>query len=142
MSPEEPLESRIEQLRAEFGNTFDEATLRRIALDERGQHMANDKKIAELKDREEVTIVVKVTKINDTRTFKKRDSGEGRVRNLSVEDETGNCRLALWDEDTELPEKAGIAVGTMLKCTNCYTKQTDYGLDISKGKKGKIELAT
>jgi replication factor A1 len=139
MLPEESLESRIAELRLEFGTLFDEETLRRMALDEEGLPMANDKKIAELKDREEVTVLVKVTRINDTRTFKKRDGGEGRVRNLAVEDETGSCRLALWDDDTELPENLGVSVGTMLKCTNCFAKQTDYGLDVSKGKKGTIE---
>lgn len=97
------------------------------------------KKIADLKDKEEVSVVVKVNKVNDTRTFNKRTGGQGRVRNIDVEDDSGTCRLTLWDDDVELPEKMAFSVGTMLSLTDCYTKQTDFGLDISKGKKGKIE---
>jgi replication factor A1 len=92
-----------------------------------------------LKDREEVSTVVKVNKINDVKSFNKRTGGQGRVRNLEVEDESGNCRLTLWDDDVELPDSMSITVGTELTLTDCYTKQTDFGLDISKGKKGKIE---
>jgi replication factor A1 len=101
--------------------------------------MANVKKIKELKDREEVTIEVEVTKIADTKEFEKRTGGRGKVRNVSVKDETGTCRLALWDQDVDLVEGLPILVGTKLLCTDCYVKHSDFGLDLSKGKKGKIE---
>jgi len=114
--------------------------LRRMAQDEGGNNMATIKKIAEFQDREEVSAVVKVSKINDVKNFQKRTGGEGSVRNINVEDETGTCRLTLWDEDVDLPENMNIKVGTQLKLTECFTKQTEFGLDVSKGKKGKIEL--
>jgi replication factor A1 len=126
------------RLREEFGGLVDDATIRRLVLEDGVIKMAT-KKIADLKDREEVSTVVKVNKINDVRNFNKRTGGQGRVRNLEVEDESGNCRLTLWDDDVELPESMSISVGTELTLTDCYTKQTDFGLDISKGKKGKIE---
>jgi replication factor A1 len=126
------------RLREEFGGLIDDATIRRMVLGAGGFKMAT-KKIADLKDKEEVSVVVKVNKVNDTRTFNKRTGGQGRVRNIDVEDDSGTCRLTLWDDDVELPEKMAFSVGTMLSLTDCYTKQTDFGLDISKGKKGKIE---
>jgi replication factor A1 len=98
-----------------------------------------EKKIAELKDREEATIEVTVTKIMPVRQFTKKDGGEGKVRNISVNDETGSCRIALWDADAESVESLGIVEGSKLKCVNCFVKQTDYGIDISKGRKGSIE---
>jgi replication factor A1 len=98
-----------------------------------------DKKIAELKDREEVTLEVTVTKIMPVRQFTKKDGGQGKVRNVSVNDDTGSCRIALWDDDAEIIETLGIAEGTKLKCVDCFVKQTDYGVDISKGRKGLIE---
>lgn len=101
--------------------------------------MANAKSIKDLKDREEVTIEVEVTKIADTKEFEKRTGGKGRVRNLSVRDETGTCRVALWDADVDLVESMPIQVGTKLRCIECYVKHSDFGLDVSKGKKGKIE---
>jgi hypothetical protein len=126
------------RLREEFGGLIDDATIRRMVLGDGGCKMAT-KKIADLKDKEEVSVVVKVNKVNDIRNFNKRTGGQGRVRNIDVEDDSGTCRLTLWDDDVELPEKMAFSVGTILSLTDCYTKQTDFGLDISKGKKGKIE---
>jgi len=97
------------------------------------------KKVVDLKDREEVTIELEVTKISDIKEFEKRTGGRGRVRNLNARDESGTCRVALWDADVDLVDSLDIKVGTKLKCTDCYTKQTDFGTDISKGRKGKIE---
>lgn len=101
--------------------------------------MGTMKSVKDLKDREEATVEVEVTKIADTREFEKRSGGKGKVRNISVRDETGSCRLALWDADVDLVDSLPIQVGEKLRCVDCYVKHTDFGLDISKGKKGKIE---
>ncbi len=98
-----------------------------------------EKKISELKDREEVTIEVTVTKIMPVRQFTKKDGGQGKVRNVNVNDETGSCRIALWDADADMIETLDIVEGSKLKCVDCFVKQTDFGVDISKGRKGKIE---
>lgn len=137
---DEDLEDRVAELRLEFGGLLNDEVLHRMAREEGGNNMASIKKIADLGDKEEISIVVKVTRINETKTFQKRTGGEGKVRNINVEDETGTCRLTLWDEDVELPENMNIEIGTQLKLTDCYTKQTDFGLDITKGRKGQIEL--
>lgn len=97
------------------------------------------RKIADIRDREEVNVVAKVVKVNPTRTFNKRTGGQGRVRNIEIEDDSGSCRLTLWDEDVDLPESSEIQVGTQLNLVDCYSKLSDYGLDITRGKKGKIE---
>jgi len=141
MSPHESLSQRVAELRKEFGDLLDAATIERIALDERGLLMTNKKSVSELRDREEASLEVKVTKILSIREFGKRDGSTGRVRNLDVEDETGSCRLVLWDDDVDVPEKLEIKEGVGLKLVNCYVKHTDFGLDVSKGKKGKVELA-
>lgn len=137
---DEDLEARVEKLRQEYGELLNDKVLYRIALEEGESNMTSTKKIADFENREEVSAVVKVTRINDTRTFQKRTGGEGRVRNIEVEDETGTCRLTLWDDDVNLPEDMNIQIGTQLKLTDCYTKQTDFGLDVSKGRRGKIEI--
>ncbi len=123
-----------------FGGLITDDTAERLVSRAEGRTMATEKKIADLKGREEVTLVVRVNKINEPKEFKKREGGTGRVRNIGVEDESGTCRLTLWDDDVELPEGLKIQTGTKLKLSNCYTKQTEFGLDISKGKKGSIEV--
>ena len=40
---------------------------------------------------------------------------------------------------TQMIETLGITEGSKLKCTNCFVKTTDFGVDISKGRKGTIE---
>lgn len=117
---------------------MDDATIRRLVLEDRGIKMAASK-LADLKDREEISAVVRVTRINSAKTFNKKSGGQGRVRNIDIEDDSGNCRLTLWDEDVELPEQMEIEIGTQLTLTDCYAKKTDFGTDISKGRKGKIE---
>ena len=133
------LDSRVSEIKDRFGGLLDDETVDRIARSNGGKPMAEVKKIADLKDREEVSLVVKVNKVQDVKEFKKRTGGSGRVRNLGVEDESGTCRLTLWDDDVDLPEGMDIQVGTQLRLTDCYAKQSDFGLDVSKGKKGKIE---
>ena len=98
-----------------------------------------EKKISELKDREEVTLEVTVDKIMPVRQFTKKDGGQGKVRNVNVSDDSGSCRIALWDADADMIETLGITEGSKLKCVNCFVKQTDFGVDISKGRKGTIE---
>jgi replication factor A1 len=102
--------------------------------------MANVKKVIDLKDKEEVTIEVTVTKILDAKSFSRKDGSSGKVRNLKVKDETGECRVALWDNDVDMIESQGVVEGTKLLCQDCYVKQTDFGTDISKGKKGSITI--
>jgi replication factor A1 len=139
MAPsEEVIEARIAELRLEFGDLIDHERLRRIALMECGQKMAEIKKISDLKDREEITVDVTVTKIFDTRQFNKKDGSPGKVRNLKVKDDTGECRIALWDEDVDLVESLGIEDGSLLRCQDCFVKQTQFGVDITKGRKGQI----
>jgi len=139
MSPQENLNQRVAELMIEFGNLLDPATIEKIALDERGLLMTNKKSVSELKDREEASLEVRVRKILNIREFRKRDGSSGRVRNLDVDDGTGSCRLVLWDDDVDMPERLGLKEGCGLKLINCYAKHTDFGLDVSKGKKGRIE---
>jgi len=100
----------------------------------------NEKSIAELKDREEASLEVRVNRIMAPRDFKKRDGGTGRVRNIDVEDNTGSCRVVLWDDDVDLPEKLNLSEGSKMKLINCYVKFTDFGVDVSRGRKGRIEI--
>lgn len=134
------ISSRVEELRDEFGSLLDDHTLELIALDERGLLVTNKKNISELKDREEASLEVRAKRVLDTREFKKRDGGTGRVRNIEIEDDTGSCRLVLWDDDVNLPEELRIKEGSELRLTNCYVKYSDFGVDVSKGRKGNVEV--
>ncbi|MBC7107577.1 MAG: hypothetical protein H5T41_02110 [Methanomassiliicoccales archaeon] len=137
---EEELNARIAILRHEFGNLLDDDALRKLILDEEGLLITNMKCISNLKDREEVSVEAIVTRIFGIREFKKLDGTSGRVRNIEIEDGTGGARLVLWDEDVELPERIQMKVGTKLRLINCFVKFTDFGIDIMRGKRGRIEI--
>ncbi len=134
------ISSRIEELRAEFGSLLTDHTLELIAMDERGLLVTNKKDVSELRDREEASMDVRVKRVFDAREFKKRDGGTGRVRNIEIEDDTGSCRLVLWDDDVNLPEECGVKEGSKLRLVNCYVKYSDFGVDVSKGRKGEIQV--
>lgn len=137
MHEERELQAKIDELREEFGGLLEDEVLRKIAMDEVGK--LNHKTIAEFKDKDEVSTEVIISSISDIREFIRRDGEVGQVRNLIVEDDTGSCRLTLWDEDVYLPDEEGWQPGEKLRLINCYVKFTDYGTDLTKGKIGTIE---
>ncbi|MBS3170904.1 hypothetical protein J4223_03945 [Candidatus Woesearchaeota archaeon] len=74
-----------------------------------------------------VELLVKVLKVNEIRNFK-TSSREGRVANVLVGDDTGTCRLVVWDEKQikEL-EQGCLKDGCILKVMNCYVKDNNFG---------------
>lgn len=74
-----------------------------------------------------VELLVKVLKVNEIRNFK-TSSREGRVANVLVGDDTGTCRLVVWDEKQikEL-EQGCLKDGCTLKVVNCYVKENNFG---------------
>lgn len=74
-----------------------------------------------------VEMLVKVLKVNEVRTFKTA-AREGRVLNLLVGDESGTCRLVLWDEkQIKEVEEGFIKEGMTLKIINCYVRDNTFG---------------
>ena len=140
MGEEQEIDEKIAELRREFGSLLDQEALKKLALDELGKLVINKKNIEDLRDREGVSLTVRVLKIYDVREFNRRDGSKGVVRNLLIEDDTGNCRLSLWDDDVKLPEVMGIVEGSRLDLINCYVKISDYGVDVNRGRIGRVEL--
>jgi len=74
-----------------------------------------------------VEMLVKVLKVNEVRTFKTA-AREGKVLNLLVGDESGTCRLVLWDEkNIKEVEEGFVKEGMTLKIMNCYVKDNSFG---------------
>lgn len=74
-----------------------------------------------------VELLVKVLKLNEIRNFKTA-SREGRVANVLVGDDTGTCRLVVWDEkQIKEIELGALKDGCTLKLLNCYVKENNFG---------------
>jgi replication factor A1 len=62
------------------------------------------------------------------------------VINLELADDTGTCRLALWNRDVELVKNKTIQIGTNVKIINGYIKNGFNGIEINVGRWGLIEI--
>jgi len=57
------------------------------------------------------------------RTFSRKDGKPGKVRNITIGDDTGKIRLTLWDAKADAPEfKAGDTVEIM----NAYARENSF----------------
>lgn len=139
MDDDKELDEKIAELREEFGSLLNEEALRKLALEELGKLVINRKMISDLRDREGASLEARVVRISDTREFKRKDGTTGMIRKILLEDDSGSCYLVLWDDDVEFPELMGIKEGSRLDLINCYVKISDFGVDVTRGRIGKIE---
>ncbi|MHC1572782.1 MAG: OB-fold nucleic acid binding domain-containing protein [Methanosarcinales archaeon] len=87
-----------------------------------------------------INLRARVIDVGRIRSFKRRDWSEGRVRNLTLGDETGKINITLWDERTEIPfgEDDVIEVRNAYARKNSYTGKTELQLS----REGVMERTT
>lgn len=94
-------------------------------------------KISELKvGQGQVNIEGTVKNISDTRAFNKYGK-DLKVANAILEDESGNIKLTLWNDDI-----TRIKNGDKIKLTNGYVSEFNSEKQLSAGKMGKIEIVS
>ncbi|MDP3105158.1 MAG: OB-fold nucleic acid binding domain-containing protein [Candidatus Methanoperedens sp.] len=81
-------------------------------------------KISEVKNgMNSLNIIGKIIDIGTVRTFSRKDGTAGKVRNITLGDDTGKIRLTLWDAKADAPEfKAGDTVEIM----NAYSRDNSF----------------
>ncbi len=89
-------------------------------------------------DKGNVVFIAKVISVGDIKEFTRDNDTIGRVVNLTLADDTGSIRAALWDEACDLVKIGDIKVGHNLKVKG-YIKQGQRGLEVNVGKGGSIE---
>lgn len=80
----------------------------------------------------------KVMDAGEVREFHRNDGSLGRVANLTLGDETGSIRVALWDEAADLVKIGDIKTGQSLSIRG-YAKEGPSGLEVNVGRGGSIE---
>jgi replication factor A1 len=146
MPSEEEILARMDELGAEMGGLLSSGTLRRLALASLGVDVSRPaavnevpaKKVADLVDRETASVQVIVTSVPQPRVIRRSDGSSSKVLNIGVKDDTGSCRLALWDAEIDLVREIPIEEGCGLLCDRCYVKLSRYGIDIGLGRFGKL----
>ena len=133
----EDFEKEIKKRFEGYNHLLDEDAIAFLIVDETGRNVEHVSTIRELKDAEEATVYAAVTKIFEPRVFEK-NGRKGKVVNLEIRDETGDCRLVLWNKDVELVEKGIIKDNTVLKVVNGYIKKTGNIFEINVGRWGAV----
>ncbi len=85
-----------------------------------------------------VAFTGKVLSISDIREFNRSDGSIGRVANITLGDETGTIRVAMWDEYTDVVKSGDIKTGICLKVKG-VAKEGYKGTEVSLGHGGSIE---
>ena len=133
----EELERRIEKKIEESGGLISrEAAISVIAseLDIDISYEDEDfnfsiKDISEEQRRVEIT--GKVIDISDVKEFVRRDGTVGRVRSITIADNTGTIRLTLWDDKVKLAE--GLKIGDVVRIENAYVRKWRDRIELSSG---------
>ena len=81
-----------------------------------------------------VDIIVDVIDVSEPREFEKFGK-TGKVATAIVKDESGDCKLSLWNEDTER-----IKAGDKVHIINGYVSEWQGEKQLTVGRMGKIEI--
>jgi len=144
-TPVEDIKKQIEEKQDELSGLVSEEGAMHIVARELGLNLLKEKKrnfkIANLvSGLRSVDITGKIIAISDVRQFE-RDGKPGQVLNITLGDETGSCRMSLWNDEIKIIEKLGLKEGICLKLTNGYVKMDNMDNPELRLGRGGIEVA-
>jgi len=120
----ELVEDKIEQM----GGLCDEPTAAKLVAHELEEDRVYG--VDEITpDRDEVRFVGKVTEVGEPREFERDDGEDGMVANVRVRDDTGEIRVALWDEYAESVSE--LEKGEVLKVKGAPKEGWNGGVEIN-----------
>jgi len=135
-------EDEINNRFLESSKLLDKDTIALLIVDEIGRNKQVFSKLSELKPDSEYTVIGKIVHIYEIKSFKRKNGTSGKVINLDISDDTGSCRLVLWNKDVEQVKNKNISIGTTVKIINGYTKNGYNGLELNVGKWGLFEIVS
>lgn len=88
-------------------------------------------KIKDVKPQTPVNLVGRVKVVYSTRDFDRKDGSKGRFASLIMVDDSGEIRLVLWDENTELTKH--VHIGDVLLVKNAYARENRGVVELHAG---------
>ncbi|MHA1105839.1 MAG: OB-fold nucleic acid binding domain-containing protein, partial [Promethearchaeota archaeon] len=89
-----------------------------------------------------IILIGRIKDVNKIFNFTRNDGSEGFVGSFSIQDESGEIRVVLWDEDTRILTNENFVINEVVKIINGYTKEGRYqDLEIHVNRFGKIILS-
>lgn len=128
--PKEELERKIEARRAKLSGLISKEGAAQIIAAEMGINFDNTNfKVSELvPGMKKVNVVVKVLNVFPVRSFDKNGKS-GKVANLIVADETGSCKLVLWDTNhIALIENGDLLANSVIEVRNGSVREGEIHL--------------
>lgn len=91
-------------------------------------------------DMRNISLFARVVSIQAVREFKKGGI-PSKVGNVLISDDTGQCRLVIWDSRVSKLENEEIKENDILKVTSCYVKDNEYsGIEVHMRDKSILEI--
>lgn len=125
-------EKRVKEKVEASGELLTPETAGRLVASELGRNQVKIHRISSLKNGENSTVEGYVESISSLKEFTTKSGRNGKVLHLTITDETGRCRLVLWNRDTLLAEK--MEEGMKIRIINGKVKNSEYGTEISLSK--------
>ncbi len=119
---------------------LEEETAARLVAAEMGRKELKIKEIGSLLNGESALIEGEIEDISPVRDFTKKSGARGKVVNIVIFDDSGVCRLALWNRDVSLAKK--MRPGMKIRLVNAKVKVSQYGTEVSVGKFSSVWLET
>jgi len=127
-------ELEIIEKRKQYNDLLSDDAIAYMIVDEYGRNPGNWVKVKDLIDGVNVSLIVTITNIEETKI--RKNDRDLRLRKIKVEDETGECILTLWNE--ELDNYKDLKIGEKIKIINCFVRSNNFGIQLSLGKWGVI----
>jgi len=145
------IEERVNEKKKELKGLISEEGALFIIARELGVEIKEDQryiedieiKVSDIKPQmKNITLVGRVKQINRIHQFKRKDGSEGRVSSFILHDNTGDIRIVLWDESTNILQDQNFDINELVKIINGYAKEGKFkNLEIHLGRLGKIILS-
>ena len=123
-----------------------EVNARNVQIDESEvnvptEELSGTKKISALvPGLSDVDISGVVVEIGTLRTFSRRDGTAGKVSSITIGDETGKVRVALWDDKSE--KSSGLKPDDVIRIEHGYTRERYGRLELHVGNRGDVKKST
>ncbi|MBD3196545.1 MAG: DUF2240 family protein [Candidatus Lokiarchaeota archaeon] len=88
-----------------------------------------------------ITITGRIKDIFRIHTFNRKDGSEGKVGSFLLHDQTGDIRVVMWDEKTEILKHPNFEINELIKIINSYAKEGKYGTEIHVGRLSKLIIS-
>lgn len=137
ISPED-FEEKVKEKVALMAGLCDSRTAAMLVAREMGSPELLTKIGSIRPDMGNITFTGRVISVSSVREFQRSDGSIGRVANITLGDETGSVRVALWDEMAELIKSGDLAVDQCLRVRG-LAKEGYAGTEISLGRGGGFE---